>query len=83
MQSTCSKSGLLFGTNILDMGADPNSGLAKNDLQDGLANVRIEMGDISEHFASAHEKLFQMGALAPTVEILKDFIKDHLTANDE
>ena len=72
-----------FGTNILDMGADPNSGLSKDDLQQGLTDVMTELKDILDDFTSASKELFQMGASFPTKEIFKDFLKDHLTATNE
>ena len=65
-----------FTRDILNMGGSSTSGLSKDDLQIGLADLISELREIFDQFISAHEKLFQMGAPFPTEEILRSFSKD-------
>ena len=68
---------IILSEDLLDMAADPSLGLPKDDLQKALAKVQEELSSIANHFIAAHEKLFLMGAPAPTEKILRDYAEGH------
>ena len=68
---------ILLGDDIMNMAADSRYSTIKNDLLQAWENVNTELKGLVDHFKSSHEILLHMGAPAPTVEILRDYVECH------
>ena len=73
------KEWMSFGRDIINMAADSQDSALKDDLLQAWKNVNIELKGLVDHFISAHEFLFHMGAPAPSVEILRAYVEGHQT----
>lgn len=77
------KSWKLFSENILNMASDSLYSVIKNDLLLSWKKVKTELKGLVEHFISAHETLLQMGAPAPSVQILLKYRDGHKADDNE
>jgi len=68
---------ILLGDDIMNMAADSRYSTIKNDLLQAWEDINTELKGLVDHFKSSHEILLHMGALAPTVEILRDYAEGH------